>query len=181
MRFALRLLSSLCLCVSVVQNLHANAPVASYIFPAGGQRGTTIPVRVGGLFLHGECGFEMLGHGVQVPTRLKSMQTLWFEGPLLPLPDSQRAEDYPKDMAGEVKIAADAAFGTHYWRLWTSQGATPAMKFLVGELPEIVEQEIDGDPIPVPVKLPVPINGRIFPREDVAARSFRANKGQAGL
>ena len=30
------------------------------------------------------------------------MQTLWFEGPLLPLPDSQRAEDYPQDMAGEV-------------------------------------------------------------------------------
>lgn len=28
----------------------ANPPVASYIFPAGGQRGTTFNVRVGGLF-----------------------------------------------------------------------------------------------------------------------------------
>ena len=31
--------------------------------------------------------------------------------PLLPLPDSQQAEDYPRDMAGEIRIAADAALG----------------------------------------------------------------------
>src|ERR1700687_5651443 len=128
MKTSLCILSSLCLCVSVVQTLHANPPVASYIFPAGGQRGTTVPVRVGGLFLHGECGFEMLGAGVQGSARSKSMQTLWLEGPRLPLPDSQRAEDYPKDMAGDVKIAADAAFGTHYWRLWASQGGEAAME-----------------------------------------------------
>src|ERR1700682_671534 len=107
MRSALRLLFSLCLCVSAVQTLCANPPVASYIFPAGGQRGTSVPVRVGGLFLHKDCGFEMLGGGVQVPARIKSTPTLWFEGPILPLPDSQRAEDYPSDMAGDVKIAAD--------------------------------------------------------------------------
>jgi hypothetical protein len=178
MRSGLRLLSFLCLCVSVVQPLHANPPVASYIFPAGGQRGTTVPVRVGGLFLHGECGFEMLGRGVNAPSRLTRTTTRWFEGPLLPLPASQQAEDYPKDMAGEIRIASDAAAGVRYWRLCTSQGATPAMRFVVGELPEVVEDEIDGDPVPVPVQLPVTINGRIFPREDVDLWSFRASKGQ---
>jgi hypothetical protein len=165
----------------VAQTLHANPPVASYVFPAGGQRGTNVPVRVGGLFLHGDCGFQMLGGGLQVPGRLKAMSTLWFEGPLLPLPESQRAEDYPRDMAGTVRIAPDAPTGIRYWRLWTSQGVTAAMRFVVGELPEIVEQEIDGDPIPVAVQLPVTINGRIFPREDVDLWSFRANKGQAVL
>ena len=39
----------------------ANPPVASYIFPAGGQRGATVNVRVGGLFLYQKCGFEILG------------------------------------------------------------------------------------------------------------------------
>src|SRR6516162_7992052 len=39
----------------------ANPPVGSYIFPAGAQRGTKVNVRVGGLFLHQKCGFEMLG------------------------------------------------------------------------------------------------------------------------
>src|SRR4051812_24619391 len=81
-----------------------NPPVASYIFPSGGQRGTKVNVRVGGLFLHQECGFEMLGKGVVAPARLQRTNTVWFEGPILPLPDSQRQEDYPRDMAGSFSI-----------------------------------------------------------------------------
>jgi hypothetical protein len=158
--------------------LRAEPPVASYIFPAGGQRGKTVSVRVGGLFLHKSCGFEMLGPGVEATGLLHRMETRWLEGPLLPLPDSQQAEDYPKDMAGRIIIRPDAEPGVRYWRLWTAQGATPAMKFQVGELPEVQEDEIDGDPVPVEVKLPVTINGRIFPREDVDVWSFQAGKGQ---
>ncbi len=55
------------------------------------------------------------------------------------------------------------------------------MRFVVGDLPEVVEQEIDGDPIPVRVELPVTINGRIFPREDVDLWMFHAKKGQPVL
>ncbi len=153
--------------------------MASYIFPAGGQRGQTVDIRVGGLFLHDRCSFEMLGPGVDVPKILTGTPTLWLEGPLLPLPDSQRQEDYPKDVAGRVKIAADAAPGVRHWRVWTSQGVTPARRFVVGELPEVVEKEIDGAPIPVPVRLPVTANGRIFPHEDVDVWSFPVRKGQA--
>ena len=50
--------------------------------------------------------------------------------------------------------------------------------FIVGELPEIVEHEIDGNPIPIPVVLPVTVNGRIFPREDVDLWTFEAKAGQ---
>ena len=81
-------------------------------------------------------------------------------------------------MAGQLSIAADAAPGVRYWRLWTSQGATPAMKFVVGDLPEIIENEIDGEPIPVKVTLPVTINGRIFPRENIDVWTFQAAAGQ---
>jgi hypothetical protein len=158
--------------------VRADAPVASYIFPAGGQRGKTVDVRVGGLNLHQTCAFEMLGAGVDASKQLQRTKTVWFEGPLLPLPESQQQEDYPKDMAGRVKVAADAPLGVRYWRLSTSQGATPARKFIVGDLPEIVEQEIDGDPVPRDVQLPVTINGRIFPREDVDIWSFPVKKGQ---
>ncbi|MBI3411491.1 MAG: PPC domain-containing protein [Planctomycetes bacterium] len=159
--------------------VHAESPVASYIFPAGGQRGTAVKLRVGGLFLHKSCSFEMLGPGLDFSKKLTRMPTVWFEGPLLHLPDSQRQEDYPKDMAGEVKIAGDTPLGTRYWRLATSQGCTPHMKFVVGDLPEIVEEEIDGDPIAVDVTLPVTINGRIFPRADVDLWRFQAKKGQS--
>ena len=157
----------------------ANPPVASYIFPAGAQRGAKVNVRVGGLFLYQKCGFEMLGPGITAPAHLLSTKTTWFEGPLLPLPDSQRQEDYPKDMAGALVIAADAPIGVRYWRLWTSQGAAASMKFIVGDLPEIVEEEVDGEPIPVKVTLPLTINGRIFPRENIDVYSFRARKGQS--
>ena len=167
------------LCVLCGSNLlHADSPTASYIFPAGARRGTTVPVIVGGLNLYKSCGFEMLGPGLTAERTLLRTKTLWFEGPVLPLPDSQQQEDYPKDMAGRVTIAADAPLGWRYWRLWTAQGATSAQKFVVGDLPEVIEQEIDGDPVPVEVKPPVTINGRIFPREDVDVWTFAATKGQ---
>ncbi len=157
----------------------ANPPVASYLFPAGGQRGTTVPIRVGGLFLYDRCGFEVLGTGIHSPSKIEKMPTLFFEGPLLPLPDSQQAEDYPRDMAASLRISADAALGVRRARVWTAEGAASGLTFVVGELPEIIEDEIEGDPIPVSVKLPVTINGRIFPRQDVDIWSFSARKGQA--
>jgi len=154
-------------------------PFAAYIFPAGGQRGTTVPVRVGGCYFHGEAGFEMLGAGITAPARVKETNTVWFEGPLIVQPASQRSEDYPRDHAGSIRIAADAPTGVRHWRTWTSQGATPAMKFIVGDLPEVLEAEVDGEPLPVAVTPPLTINGRVFPREDVDVWTFPAKAGQA--
>lgn len=158
--------------------LRAEEPAVSYIFPAGGQRGTTVKFHVGGLNLHGNAGFEMLGAGVSAAARIVETNTLWFEGPVIPQPPSQAKEDYPRDYAGEVRIAADAAPGPRAWRTWTAQGATPAMKFIVGTLPEVLERERDGEPIPVAVNPPVTINGRIFPRENVDVWTFAAKAGQ---
>lgn len=155
-----------------------NPPLAKFIFPAGGQRGTTVEVKVGGCYFHGDAGFEMLGSGITAPSRIREMNTLWFEGPLIPQPASQRPEDYPRDHACSLKIASDCPLAAHSWRAWTSQGATPAMQFVVGDLPEIVEQEVDGAPMAVKVDLPVTINGRIFPRENVDIWTFHAAAGQ---
>ena len=46
---------------------------------------------------------------------------------------------------------------------------------MVGDLPEIVEP--DAGAVPQPLTLPVTINGRIFPREDVDEWSVHLNKG----
>jgi hypothetical protein len=175
LRFLVVALCALCL---DGESLRAEPPVASYIFPAGGQRGTTVNVRVGGFFLHSRCGFEMLGPSVEASRELRRTRTVWFEGPLLPVPESQQQEDYPQDMAGQVRIAADAPPGGRFWRTWTAQGATSALRFVVGDLPEVVEQETDGAAVPVRVRLPVTINGRIFPREDVDLWAFDVRKGQ---
>src|SRR5216683_5163323 len=114
-----RFLGSVLLFLIATGTFRANPPVASYIFPAGGQRGSTVNVRVGGLFLYNKCGFEIIGKGVKGPEFLTKTKTAWFEGSLLPLPDSQRQEDYPRDMAGQIKIDKGASPGLCYWRLWT--------------------------------------------------------------
>jgi hypothetical protein len=162
----------------VAMKAAANPPVASYIYPAGGQRGTTVPVRVGGLFLHDKCGFALDGSGLTAPRQLLPAKLLWFEGPLLPLPESQQQEDYPTDMAGSIGIAKDAALGARRGWVFTAQGGAGGLVFVVGDLPEAIEREVEGDPIPHPVRLPVTANGRIFPRDDLDLWEFEAAAGQ---
>ena len=157
----------------------AEPPSATYIFPAGGQRGTKVAFRIGGMFLYDKAPLEMPGPGVTAAGEIQRTETTWFEGPLIRQPASQAAENYPKDYAGEVKIAADAPLGYRRWRTWNAGGITPLARFVIGDLPEIVEEEFEGEPIPVGVTLPVTINGRIFPREDVDIWTFEATAGQS--
>ena len=156
----------------------ADAPTAIYMFPAGGQRGTEVHFRFGGYDLHDGCPLEMTGTGI-LPSRglNPAKRTLWFEGPVITLPDSQAQESYPRDQIGQVTIAADASLGFRKARVRNSQGVSNWLNFVVGDLPEVIEQEIDGAPLPVAVVLPVTINGRIFPREDVDIWSFEARAG----
>ena len=155
----------------------AEPPDVEYVYPAGGQRGTTLQIRVGGHYFHGQANFEMLGPGVKFKPVINRTETIWFEGPMIQQPLSSKKEDYPKDHLGEISIAHEADLGHRIWRCWTSQGATRPLKFVIGDLPEITEHEILGNPIPRKVALPVTINGRIFPREDVDVWTFEARKG----
>ena len=134
--------------------------------------------RVGGFYFHGGAEFSIDGAGLHASPRVKEVGTIWFEGPMILKPESQRKDDYPKDHAGDITIDLDAPPGVHRWSCRTSQGVVPSMKFIVGDLPEIVEKEMDGAPIPQSVTLPVTINGRIFPRENVDLWRFHAEKGE---
>ncbi len=168
-------------CAGFVLGQHlalAEVPTANYIFPAGGQRGTTVSARIGGCNLSRAPRLVWSGTGVTAPTELQPTETVWFEGPVIPQPASQQKEDYPRDFAGALAIGADAPLGRQTWRLATSQGVTTAWGFIVGAFPEVVEQEFEGDAPAVRVELPVTINGRIFPREDVDAWAFAAKAGQ---
>ncbi len=153
-------------------------PTTSYVFPAGGQRGQTVEFTVGGLFLLDNPWFEMLGTGVDAVKRLRTGETVWFEGPMLTGQRAQEPDEYPRDHQGVLSIDGSASPGVRPWRVWTSQGATSARVFVIGDIPEVVEQEIDGDPIPVDVTLPVTANGRIFPRTDLDIWTFEAERGE---
>src|SRR5580658_3273403 len=165
-------------CVLHTNSVLANPPAANYIFPAGGQRGTTVQVRVGGLFLHDQCEFDLFGRGITASPTLRPTKRLWFEGPVLPLPESQQQEDYPADMSSTITLAKDAPIGPVRGRVFTSQGGAGGLVFVVGDLPEVIEKEIDGNSIPQPINLPVTANGRIFPRENVDLWEFDAEAGK---
>lgn len=156
----------------------AEPPSTAYIFPAGAQRGTERVVRVGGHYLHDRAAWELAGKGLQTSPELVRTPTIWFEGPVIRQPASQRSEDYPQDYQATIQIAADAPLGDAWWRAWNAQGITAARRFVIGDLPEIVEEETDGQAIPVPVPWPVTINGRVFPREDVDLWTIHLAAGQ---
>ena len=155
-------------------SVQAELPGTAYIFPAGGQRGKTVNVRIGGHFLHDKAEFLLGGHGLEGSSHVERTKTIWFEGPLILQPSSQQKEDYPKDYSAQIKVAADSPLGYRVWHCATSQGITPGMRFIVGDLPEIVEEESDSSRAATLVTLPVTVNGRIFPREDVDDWSFEA-------
>ena len=166
--------------IAVAAVASASAPTTGYIFPAGAQRGTTVRVIVGGHYLYEGCAWEMSGTGVTVSKRItRSQHQVWFEGPRIPMPASQAGEAYPKDQIGTVTVAPDAALGHRYYHASTSEGVTPGRRFVIGHLPELTESEIDGRPILTPVTLPITINGRIFPREDVDIWTFTGKQGHS--
>ena len=162
----------------VVTYAQTSQPAASYIFPAGAQRGQSVDVRVGGLCLLKDPWFEISGAGVEAPRRSQTGDTIWFDGPMLTGAVSLKPDECPKDHQTLITVAEEADLGLRPWRVWTSQGATASRVFVIGELPEIIEHEIDGDPIPVNVKLPVTANGRIFPRTDLDIWTFSADAGE---
>ena len=171
-------ITSLTLSLGYSSPLFAEPPSASYVFPAGGQRGTNVTARVGGCNLYDAPRLIWIGEGVTAPAKLSPVPAIWFEGPVIPQPASQAKEDYPKDYSAPLTLAPTAPLGLQTWRLATSQGVTSAWGFVVGEFPEVIEDEVDGQSPAVRVELPVTINGRIFPREDVDAWSFLAKAGQ---
>ncbi len=156
----------------------AEPPSTAYLFPAGGQRGSTVTARIGGHFLHDAADLHLHGGGITAPERIVRGETRWFEGPVIPQPASQQKEDYPVDYAATLAIAADAPLGVRGWSVSTIQGATASRPLIVGRFPEVIEDEVEGAPLPQQVTLPVTINGRIFPRQDVDVWAFDVAAGQ---
>lgn len=155
----------------------AEAPGTAYIFPTGARRGSRVEARVGGYYFHGDARIHLDSGSVRASPVLSEMKTLFFDGPLILRPASQGREDYPKDYRAEITVSPEAPLGTRLWHCSTLQGVTSPMKFVVGDLPETVEDEIEGPSHPVRITLPRTVNGRIFPREDTDDWEFILEKG----
>ena len=153
-------------------------PTSSHIFPAGGRRGETIAVRVGGECLPPSTRFRLEGPGVSAPDVLGKK----LIGPSEPSPRRKPSESpifHPTEWESSIAIEPTAELGPRFWRLSCARGGTGARPFVVGDLPEFIESESNSKiENAESVTLPVTINGRIFGERDLDWYRFSARKGE---
>jgi hypothetical protein len=133
----------------------AAAPEASYLFPAGAQRGSTVEATVGG----------NLGDG---PPHV------WVSRPdISAAPAAEKARL-------SINVAPDAVPGIAWFRIYNAEGASAPLPFVVGTLAELNEQE-PNDSRAKPQTLPTStcvVNGRLDKRGDVDTFAVAMQKGQ---
>lgn len=219
-------------------------PSVGYVFPAGGQRGTTFHVLAGGQGLRGISDAYVTGSGVRVtvqhwvrplnPMQMRELRRRLADAAAarrdpdsgtrgllgaggvkadpedlerVELPDHPMLRDLDKKTPREIRelttrflgvgekrqantqiaetvdlevtIDPGAAAGEREIRFATPAGLTNPLRFHVGALPEVREEEPAGRRAPAApaVALPVVVNGQILPG-DVDRVRFRARRGQ---
>ena len=153
-------------------------PTSSHIFPAGGQRGTKVAVRVGGECLPPMTRFRMFGKGLTADVELGPKAVSRGESSPRRKP-GEFAIYFPKEWHHSIDIASDAPLGMSLWRLSSARGGTAGRPFIVGELPEFIETESNSTlELAERVSLPVTINGQIEGERDLDYFQFPANEGE---
>jgi len=170
-----------------------NNPRVGYVYPAGGQQGTTFQVKVGGRFLDGVAGVVVSGRGVQAEvvshdkplngqqiTELREkLQELQKQGKgaelqkqlldaRMKIGDSLRRNANPglaEIVTLEVTIAPDANPGDRQMRLQTPLGLTNPLVFQVGQVPEFREKDVKTGKADAELEITLPaiVNGRMIP------------------
>jgi len=192
-RIALTGALALALMPSAAGAQQQNIPHLGYVYPAGGQQGTSFRVRVGGRFLTGTSTVLVSGRGVRA-------QVAEFDRPLtgqqltelrdkaqelqkkvndpavrkqlldirMRIADSVRRNQNPtlsEIVTVEVTIEADAEPGLRQLRADTPIGVSNPLVFCVGQLPEALEKELKNGPADAEqtITAPAVVNGRIIP------------------
>jgi len=152
-------------------------PASTHIFPAGGQRGTEVSVRVGGECLPPSTRFRIWGEGLAAPPELGERATGNYAISPRRKP-SEQPVSHPTEWKSRITIAADAPVGIGLWRLSCARGGTGGRPFIIGDLPEYIESESNSDPATAEqVEMPVTINGQIAGECDLDYYRFQAKGG----
>jgi hypothetical protein len=164
------------------QAVPSREPSSTHIFPAGGRRGTAVKVRVGGECFPPGMKLTLWGDGVTAPAMLGPRVNPFYEPSIRRPPRDAdgvgAAMTYPKEWESVITIAADAPFGTRFWRVSGNWGGTRLRPFLVGDLPEFIETEPNSEPGQAErITLPVVVNGQIAGERDLDYFLFAANAG----
>jgi hypothetical protein len=155
------------------------APSIGYMFPPGGQAGSTVDVVLGGydwtpdmeLFVR-DARIQLELTGAPGPVIVPE-PPYWFgkkarRGPFM----------LPRETPAKLKLPADLAPGIYHWQAANANGATASGKFEVSNGLQIVENKDRREPQPLPT-LPVTVSGQILKIEEVD--EFRFTASASGL
>jgi hypothetical protein len=138
-------------------------PYLASIFPLGAQQGTSPELAVRGQMLAGanrieiERNLSQGGQGLELKALSSAADAATFQ----------------------INVAKDAPLGLYHLRLSTQAGWSNPVKFLVGDLPDLIEAEPNDAPgQPQRVGLPAVINGRIEKKGDIDRFAFTVGAGE---
>jgi hypothetical protein len=149
-------------------------PRLTVLTPCGGKAGTTFEVTFAGTDLE-EPSALLFSH--------PSIKAEPIQPPPPPPPDPKKPQTPPPPKPGitkfKVTIAADAPPGNHDARLVSKYGVSNPRAFVVGDLPEVMENEPNNDVGEARrVELNTTITGAIHVPTDVDYFVFAGRKGQ---
>ena len=149
-------------------------PELAAVFPQGGQQGTTVDVTLKGKNIGSAAALWFSGSGLTAEIQEKT-------GEAAVLIDGAGVTGHiPNDasLTATVTIAPDAPLGIQQIRIVTPYGVSNALSFVVGELPEIIEEETAEAPNSDNwLELPITVNGDINSIDDEDRFSFNLKKG----
>lgn len=160
--------------------VNAQKLTIGYIYPAGGERGTTVDIEIGGLNLTNATGVVVSGSGVKaalIAPDKATEQTKRKKGRNNGKLDDQSSPQLADRIMVRVTIDAHATPGLRDLRLESPAGISNKLNFEVGQYPNQLEQSKSTLSRPNRVdKLPVTLCGQILPGE-VDYYSFEATRG----
>ena len=150
------------------------APAIGYMFPPGGQAGSTVDVVLGGydwtpdmeLFVRdGRIQIELTGAPGPV---IVPEPPYWFgkkarRGPF----------PMPRETPAKLKLPADLQPGVYRWQAANANGVTASGKFVVSSALEVIEQKDQQEP-QLLASLPVTVSGQILKIAEVDEYRFTA-------
>lgn len=156
-RFAALLFFTLAALADAPKTLKPRLPSLASVFPQGSQPGRTVRTTVFGEYLDRTQTLVFLDQSVKGRV-LKSSYT---------------------HLELEFEIAADAAYGPHYFRVISPRGASNLLLFRVSDQPQVMESEPNSQfEEAQQVAVPATINGRLDVDGDFDFFRFHAGKGE---
>jgi len=150
------------------------APQLTGISPRAAQRGQTIEITLDGKNINESAEIWFSKEGIKAEIKQKSpvaMVRVTGSGISANIPNNPR-------LVLTFEIAPDAPLGNHQIRLITPNGVSNPQNFIVGDLPEIKEQEPNTTKeVANMLELPVTVNGTVASIDDVDFFRFKLRKG----